>query len=111
MKNTKLHELLINLTPNEFNSLGKFIASPYHNTNEKITSLYNYLSGFSPDYNNEKLNKQNIFKQIYKNEPYKEKRVDLLFSGLKSLIEKLLLNEKISSDTVASKPMLMKILR
>jgi len=111
MKNTKLHELLINLSANELKSFEKFLASPYNNSNEKIRALYKYITWYSPSFTSDDLDKQAIFRYLYPDEEFKEKRIDLLFSDLKSLIEKFLVNEKLVNNNIDFKTVLLSIFR
>ena len=62
-----------------------FLSSPFHNKNTKVTQFFNILRKFHPAYTDEKLSKENLFKELFGNVKYKESYVRNLFSDLNIL--------------------------
>ncbi len=84
MKNSKLASLLSKLSQKEFKEFGKFVKSPYFNTNSNILKLYDLIAKYFPDFENENLTKENIYKKIYPGEKYNDSTSrGLLFLALK----------------------------
>ncbi|MEM6319533.1 MAG: hypothetical protein AAF960_17810, partial [Bacteroidota bacterium] len=48
IEKTKLIKLLSSFSSLEWKRFGRFIQSPYHNTNEQIVALYFYLKKAAP---------------------------------------------------------------
>ncbi len=87
MKNSKLTSLLSKLSPKEFKEFGKFIKSPYFNTNVNIVKFYDLIAKHFPDFANEKLTRENIYFHIYPGEKYNDSTARGLISSLLKLGE------------------------
>lgn len=90
MKNSKLVSLLSKLSQKEFKDFGKFIKSPYFNSNSNIIKLYDLIAKYFPDFNNPKLTKENIYSFIYPGEKYNDSTVRGLLSSALKLGEEFL---------------------
>lgn len=101
MINSKAIEVLKTLNQKEFKDLGRFISSPYFNTNKDIISLYEALKPFYPEFNNEPLSKEYLYKKLYGNSGYRDDKMRLLFSEMMSLGERFL--AQVNFDTGAAK--------
>ena len=67
LKNTKLIQFLTRLNSAEWQALGRFLKSPYFNTNKKLVLLYEVLAPFFPDFSNRNLTREKLAKSIYNN--------------------------------------------
>lgn len=76
----KLILLLQTFNKKEFAQFGDYIISPFFNKSILFIKFYELLKGDYPDFEN--LNKQLIFKEIYPNEEYKDKKIRDLFSKM-----------------------------
>src|SRR5947199_8380303 len=99
MENSKLIQILRTFTIDEFEDFGKFVYSTFFNNSEQIIKLYNYIKKYYPQLESKFMTKENIYKEIYGNNEYKDKKVrDLLFRTLK-LAEDFLAYSDIRDDT------------
>ena len=90
MKNTKLIQLLKTFELHEINEFGKFVNSPFHNESTKLVNLYNFLKRFYPEFDDDILKKENIYKQLYGESKYDDKKLRDRFSDLLKLAEEYL---------------------
>src|SRR5438477_4983444 len=99
MENTKLVQILKTFTKCEFEEFGKFVYSPFFNNSEQIIKLYNYIKKYYPAFDANLLTKENIYKEIYGNNEYKDKKVRDLLSRTLKLAEDFLAYSDIKDDT------------
>jgi hypothetical protein len=85
MYNSQLVELLKTLSVYELNRLEKFVASPFFNMNEEITALFRILKKYNPKYEHKNMSKEKVFKAIFPEQKYDDKRLRYLSSGLLKL--------------------------
>jgi len=85
LEDSKLTQLLKTFTPLELKRLENFILSPFFNTSKQINTLFNILKKSYPEFDD--IAKEKIFKAIYPNETYKDKKVRDLLSRLLKLTE------------------------
>lgn len=83
IETTKIAELLRSLNEEEIDRLGIFLNSPYFNTSQQMTKLHGLLRSHYPLFNN--ITKEEIYREFYGSEPYKDKRIRDLFSRLLEL--------------------------
>lgn len=98
MKNSKLASLLSKLNKNEFKDFGKFLKSPYFNSNVNIIKLYDLISKYFPDFGTEKLSKENIYSHVYPKENYNDSTVRGLLAAMLKLGEEFLSHEHLRND-------------
>lgn len=65
LKNSKLIEILKTLSPSEFKGFEKYVLSPYFRKGRDLTSYFNILKSFYPDFNDEKLTEEYVFKKLF----------------------------------------------
>jgi len=79
MKETKLIDLLKRLNKDEFKDFEKFASSPYFSRGRDLSPLFKSLKPFYPDFENDKLTDEFIFKKLYPDKKFgDEKSVSLL---------------------------------
>jgi hypothetical protein len=90
MKDSKLIKILRTFSPEERTSFEKFIASPYFNTVKNYLSLFKELIKFYPDFNDDKLKHEYIYKKLFKSKPFNKQVMWNLKSGLEKLAKEFL---------------------
>ncbi len=97
MRSSKLVEIFQSLTPLEINRLKKFVQSPFHNSNDKIIQLFEFLRRFYPKFTSSKLEAAYVFSQLFPGEKYNDysrPKLQKLASGLFLLVKDfLVINE------------------
>lgn len=83
MKYSKLVEILSTLSPGEFRDLEKFIHSPYFRKRD-VSGLFNVLKKFYPDFNDENLNPEYVFKKLYPGKKFDKKKAEGLLRTISS---------------------------
>jgi len=82
---TKLIKLLATFSTLEWKRFGRFVQSPYHNTNQRIIDLYTYLKKAFPFEDLKTLEQERIYKKIYRKVPFKLNTFQSLCSDLYGL--------------------------
>ncbi len=110
MLNSKLLEVWNCLSPKQLKKLGDFIASPYFNKNMDLITLYKYLFKYAPDFSKEKaLNKETVFKKVFKGEKYDAKKLGYCMSHLVKLTERFLVIHTVENDAIKHNNELLKL--
>lgn len=97
MKGTKLYQTLSNFDAYELNRLKKFVDSPYFNTNDKISHLFDILYQHFKSDEKKEPEKKIIFNQVF-DEEYEDRKFRKLASDLLKLIEQFLITEEFESQ-------------
>lgn len=100
MIKSNLIKLLSKLDKSGFEKFGKFIVSPYFNSNKKLIDLYRILAGYFPDFNSLDLSKENIYRKLYGKEKVVYGTMYYLFSEMESLLEKFISLENLKPFTL-----------
>ncbi len=90
MVNTKLIRILKAMQESELKQLDKFIASPFFNESKNLIQFFSYLRKLSPNWEEEKLKKEKIWKKIFPKEPFNDTRFRQNVSQLFQLVEKFI---------------------
>lgn len=97
IKNSKLVEVLTNLSRKEQNALRKFLQSPYFNQREDVVQFFEILVKNLK--NGAELPEKGIlFEKIYPNERFSDQNFRLLMSYLFKLVEQFLAVQEILED-------------
>ncbi|HMQ70281.1 MAG TPA: hypothetical protein PKA90_14820 [Ignavibacteria bacterium] len=91
MKNLKLTELLLSLTPSELKRFGDLVRSPFYNKNKKQITLFEYIERNINSSDIKSLKKEDIFKAIYPGEKFNDSKLRSQLSDFKKLCEKFLI--------------------
>lgn len=97
MKESKLIEILSSLSPGEFKSFEKMVFSPYFAVRD-VKPLFQALKPLYPDFPHDKIEKTEIFKQVFPGQKYNEKKLKNLVTDLTRLAEELLISLSASSN-------------
>lgn len=92
MIKSKLIQLLSTFSNDEFKSFGKFVYSPFFYKDKAVIKLYNSLKVFYPEFNNENLSKESLFKAMYPPRTYSDSHMKYLMSELFSMGKEFLIN-------------------
>lgn len=94
MINSKLIRLLSTFNTGELLRLQDFVDSPYFNKKSVLGDLVKLLRSAYPTFEVEKLSKEAVFKEIFPNQSYDQKKVGYLQSDLTKLVLQFLKLEK-----------------
>lgn len=87
MNKTKIYQVLKKFNSHEINRLEKFIISPFFNSNEKVSHLFQTLYNHFKFSNPKELEKDQIWSKLYK-KPYDDVKFRKLCSDLLKLVER-----------------------
>jgi len=87
MFKSSLLQMLSSLTSQEFKEFGDYVRSPFFNKNESVSRLYEYIALKYPDFDDEMLNKEVMFKKLFPGAKYNESFVKTLIFNLSHLAE------------------------
>lgn len=95
---TKLYELLSALSVYELNRLQKFIVSPYHNEDQKLVNLLNYLLPYLKHKNAQDIDRMDIWKKVYGKLLYSNLKYARLLSDAVKKVESFLVIERVKAS-------------
>lgn len=98
IKKFKAIELIKTFSGVEIKRFGRFLQSPYHNTNEDLVQLFSYLRSLYPAFDANKLTRPKIWKKLYKSIPFQSIKFKKLFSELNLLAEEFIIIENLKGD-------------
>lgn len=98
MHKSKLITLLRQVGPKDLDELGLFVSSPFFNKNDEVTTLLEYIAGYSPDFNNPNLTKEAVCKELFPNDDFDDKRISYLMHYLLKLTEDYLAQKGFERD-------------
>jgi len=81
----KIIELLKVFDKNQMTSFSRYLRSPYHNRNTKVTELYDEIIKFYPEFSSSALTKENLHTALYKENGYKDSTIRGLLHQLEIL--------------------------
>lgn len=103
MKNNKSIEILRTFSEDYLKDFKLFIASPYYNTNKKLIKLYDLLYKARPDFNDDFLIKENLFKKLYPGKTYNQQVIKNLFTQFNDLLEEFIILTEFKKDEAEQK--------
>lgn len=104
----KLIKILQSLDNEEFRRLKRALSSPYFATNTRLLTLYEHLKKHYPEFKEEKLQKEKLFKKLYPGKPFNDGVLRVLVREFSMVVEDYILLERLRSDKVQRKRMLVK---
>lgn len=90
MKDSKLYQTLSTFDVYELNRLKKFVDSPYFNSNDKISHLFDLMYDHFKNGNGNELLKEDVSKKIFEEEEFEDRKFRKLASDLLKLVESFL---------------------
>lgn len=107
MYNSQLIIMLKRLTKSEINDFASFVASPYHNSDNRLIQLLEQIKTAAPTYANSILDRHHLFKVIFPNKKKYDSSLTVLFSRLKKLLENFYIQEHLKKDVFQQKKYLL----
>ncbi len=98
MQNIKLFLILKSLSQAEIKELGKFVSSPYHNTNKTLLKFFNILKKQHPNFTSRTLEMENIYKKLFPSNAYNSGVMRNLVSELIRITEGYLAFQNFKKD-------------
>lgn len=98
MNDTKLIRLIKTFNKEELKSFEKFLKSPFFKPTRKILTLYEYITKFYPNYGSDKLEKKKVFKKLFSDEEFNEKKISNLIYDLTKAAEDFLAHNTLKDD-------------
>ncbi len=109
MQKSKLIGRLRLIEREELRNFGKFVESPYHNTDEKVIRLFDYLKKYYPIFEHKKLDRDYIASKLFpewKGNIYK--KLSRVMSSLSDRIEDFFVFKEIEKDKLEYRQFLLK---
>ncbi len=107
MQGSKLIDVLRTLGNKELKKLELFIRSPFFNTTEEVTLLFQAIKKHAPEFNRTKLEKSAIYKAALGKRPYDEKKLGYWMTDLLKLTERFLAYRQLEERTLQGELYLM----
>lgn len=93
MKNSKLIQLLAMLSSRELTRFEDYVHSPFFNKHQELKKLCTYLLKQAPEFKQErKLQKERIYKHLYRDKAFDDNMFYSLFSKLLKLLHEFLIH-------------------
>jgi hypothetical protein len=108
MQNSKLFHVLKTLSVKELNGFEKYLHSPFFNVNENMKQLFSIIEPHHPDYSDDALERECLFKSLFREESFDEKKIRYAISDLTKLLEDYLLLIEFKKENVLNKYFLLK---
>lgn len=104
----EIFNLLRTFDKKEISNFGKFLSSSYFNKNKNVTVLFSIISHYHPLYTSKNLDKEYLYKKVFKSGNFNESNLKNLFHQLLILCEKFLIINRIKFDSLDSTGYLLK---
>ena len=88
-----------------------WLKSPWCNTNKNLIRLFETVKKYYPDFDNQKLSKEKLFRQILPNGKYSARRMNNLLSEAYLTAERFLIFQNLAQDQNLQKDLLTKELQ
>ena len=99
MYKSRLVLTLKSFTPDELKRLGEFLNSPYFNKSKTIVKFYSELRKSFPDFPEEKITREILYRKLFKDKEYNEQVMKNLISDLNKLCRDFLTVEITRADS------------
>lgn len=106
MHNSKLVSILKLLSQNELKQFEKFILSPYFSEGRDVSGLFQILKKSYPVFTSPDLNRNSIYKKLFKNEKFNERKLKNLAAALTLLAVKFLIHNRVNINSSQYKSIL-----
>lgn len=110
IKKSKLIKLLSTFSTLEWKRFGRFVQSPYHNTNQTIVTLYTILKKAFPFEINKELEQERLYKKIYGKEVFKLSKFQNLCSDLYELATDFMVDVYLTKEKRKKKKLIVDML-
>lgn len=90
MLKSKFIDIVKTFSKEELKEFKDFLNSPFHNSNKNVIKIYELVRKAAPDFNSASIDKENLFKKIYRGKKYNDTVMRILLSDLLKLGEEFL---------------------
>jgi len=97
VKNSKLAGTFRLLSPEEVKSMGKWVISPWCNSNKKVAELFSILRKLYPSFEGKHLSRTEIFKKLYPEKPFNDRWLRNIMAELNKQIESFMVHQRIKA--------------
>lgn len=99
MQDSKIIELLQTFSTKELRVFEEFMYSPFFNKNEELRNFYAYLKSCAPTFQPNKIKRRVVFKKLYPQKDYDDKKMNYLMSDLLKLAEQYIGWQQYENDS------------
>ena len=103
---SKYFELLKTFSEPELKSFDSWLNSSWCNSNKNLITLFSKIKKYYPDFDNDKLTKEKLFKQILPKGKYSDRRMNNLLSEGYQAAKKFIIFQKLSEEPKLQKDLL-----
>ena len=107
IEKSKLIKLLSTFSSLEWKRFGRFVQSPYHNTNQKVIDLYTILKKAFPFKVLKELEQERIYKKVYGTELFKLSKFQNLCSDVYELASDFIIDVHLNKEKRKKKKLLV----
>lgn len=107
MNNSSLILLLKKFDKQQMKEFNSFVKSPFFNTNKALASLFEYIRKQHPEFNEEKLEKEYVYRKIFGKTEFNDGFFRVLMSNLQNLAEEYLSLKGFQKETLLKKKFLL----
>ena len=108
---SKFITIIQTFSEDELKSFDQWLRSPWCNSNKNLVKLLEKISKYHPDYNNRKLTKEKLFKQVLPNGKFSDRRINNLLSEGYLAAERFMVFQNLTKDENLKKDLLTKELQ
>lgn len=94
-------EILKTLKKEDLKNFSNFLYSPYHNSNKVLIKLFDEIVKYYPEYSNEKLSYEYLYKKLYCGEKFSERTIKNRLTEFSQVLRSFLANERLKKDESA----------
>ena len=103
---SKFVQTIKTFSEEELKSFGHWLRSPWCNTNKNVPKLFEKLKKYYPAFDNPKLTKEKLFKQVLPNGKFSDRRINNLLSEGYLVAEQFLIFSNLSKNRNLQKDLL-----
>lgn len=107
MVRSKSIDIINKFDEKEFREFGKFVNSPYFNSNSKLCELYSVLIKNYPGFTKRDFTKEKIYEKLFPGKKFNDGTMRKLLSGLQSLAEEYLSHSALNNHYFAKQNLLL----
>ncbi len=107
MNNSLLLSILKNFDKQQLKDFTSFVKSPFFNTNKALISLAEYIRKQHPDFSEQKLEKEFVYRKLFGKSEYNDGFFRVLMSNLQALAEEFVSISKFRGDALMKKKYLL----
>ena len=108
MRNSRLINLLRCIEKNELKELKRQLKTKTTSTSSNLIELYYIITQFHPNYDSEKLDKEKVFKTLFKKSSKKSRKLDDLIFQMSKQVEQFLICKRLENDELTATNILLK---